>query len=134
MTGAASLQSLVLSGGAGFVIGLLYFAGLWWTARRVGRSRAPVWLLAGSFAVRMALLLVALYAVTRGEPVPVAAALLGVWAARRAAVAYVRSMAGPEGEGTGADGGAGADAGSSVGAGADTSAGTGSEVPAGRGR
>lgn len=87
-TGAKLILSLLVSLGAGFLIGLVYFGGLWWTARRVSRTKAPGPLLVGSFVVRMAFLLAALYAVTRGEPVDVAAAIVGVWLSRRAAVAY----------------------------------------------
>mgnify|MGYP001320157312 CR=1 FL=1 len=87
-TGARLILELLLSAGAGVLIGLVYFGGLWWTARRVSKTKAPGALLAGSFVLRMIFLLAALLVVTRGEPLSIAAALVGVWLSRRAAVAY----------------------------------------------
>ena len=80
------LASLVV----GFLAGLAYFAGLWWTAKRVPRVRAVAPFMIGSFLVRMALLMMVVFGVSRGAPVPVVVALLGVWLARQVTFAYVR--------------------------------------------
>ncbi len=81
--------SLLLSLVVGFVAGLAYFGGLWWTAKRVTKVKAALPLLAGSFIFRIALLLAVLYLVARGEPAPLVASLVGVWLARKASIAYV---------------------------------------------
>jgi F1F0 ATPase subunit 2 len=48
---------------AGMLTGAFYFGGLWWTVRRVIRSRSPGFLLAASFLVRSAIALAAFYVV-----------------------------------------------------------------------
>ena len=46
---------------AGWVLGLLFYGGLWLTTSRVLRSRHPVLWVLGGFVLRMALVLPALY-------------------------------------------------------------------------
>jgi F1F0 ATPase subunit 2 len=48
---------------AGMLTGAFYFGGLWWTVRRVIRSRSPGFLLAASFLVRSAIALTVFYVV-----------------------------------------------------------------------
>jgi F1F0 ATPase subunit 2 len=54
---AARWIAAALGGG---LLGLAYFAGLWWTVQRVRRARRPEALLAASFVVRAALAAAAL--------------------------------------------------------------------------
>lgn len=89
---------LLIGVGAGFLAGLAYFGGLWWTARRIAKVKAALPLVAGSFVLRMALLLVVLYAATQGRPGPLLASLIGVWLARKVAIAYVGSGRGATGQ------------------------------------
>ena len=53
----------------GMALGVMYFGGLWWTVAALARKRYSVWLLAGSFVVRLCLLTAGLYFVL----------LIGVW-------------------------------------------------------
>jgi len=94
VTGDDQLTEFMLSACVGFLVGLAYFGGLWWTARRAGKVKAPGVLLAASFLVRMALLISVIYAVTRGAPLGVASALVGLWLARKTAFAYAQRGAG----------------------------------------
>jgi len=57
---AASIGAAVC---VGFVLGGLYFAGLWWTVRRMPRARHPLNLYFGSLVLRLAIVLTAFYGV-----------------------------------------------------------------------
>ena len=52
---------------AGLLAGTLYFAGLWWTVRRLNTSRRPSLLMAASFALRAALAAGVFYLVGKGH-------------------------------------------------------------------
>lgn len=52
---------------AGLCIGMMFFAGLWWTVQRVVTSRQPGILFAGSFLLRTALTLGGFYLVGKGS-------------------------------------------------------------------
>ena len=78
----------VFGGGA---VGALYFGGLWWTVRRIARTRHPGLLMAASYLVRTTIAAVALLAVASGEAGKVLAALAGFLVVR---VALVRSVRG----------------------------------------
>jgi F1F0 ATPase subunit 2 len=69
--------SLLWGFGAGVGLGLIYFGALWLTVVRIGRVRRPWRLWLASFALRLALVLAAFYALlNHGWPV-LAAALVG---------------------------------------------------------
>lgn len=51
--------------GAGLVLGMVYFGGLWLTSTRINRSRHAPLLTAGSFLGRCAIILAGLYLVIR---------------------------------------------------------------------
>lgn len=85
--------SLVLLGlGAGLLVGAAYFAGLWWTVRKVTRvSRPAPWLL-GSFVMRSLVALGVFALVLRlGSPLALVAALIGFMAARWLTTRYLPS-------------------------------------------
>ncbi|HLT59445.1 MAG TPA: ATP synthase subunit I [Limnochordales bacterium] len=93
---------------AGSGLGLVYFAGLWWTSQRVGRVGQPGLLLFGSFVVRAALLLGGLWIVSGGRLVPTALFMAGFVVSRRLMVARAlpresagvpNGAAGPQGGG-----------------------------------
>ncbi|WP_232370928.1 ATP synthase subunit I [Desulfogranum marinum] len=48
---------------AGFILGLLFFGGLWWTVNRGLSSRRPTLWFMGSFVLRTAIVLAGLYLV-----------------------------------------------------------------------
>lgn len=87
-----SVNVLLLGLGAGLLVGAAYFAGLWWTVRKVTRVQRPaVWLL-GSFAARSIVALGAFALVLRlGSPVALVAALIGFMAARWLTTRYLPS-------------------------------------------
>jgi len=51
---------------AGAGLGMIYFGGLWWTVRKIVRSRQPHLLALGSFVLRSGLCLAGLYGIARG--------------------------------------------------------------------
>lgn len=92
---------IVFAAAAGYLLGGVYFLGLWWTSRRIGMTRAPSLLFMTSFAVRMAMLLTGLWLATRGRLLETAAAVLGLLVARGLVVNYVRRGLPDSEEGTG---------------------------------
>lgn len=87
----ATLQLILVNGTAGFILGLLYFGGLWWTTRRVAGKDRPGMFLLVSFLIRVALLLGGIYFITRGEPLATLVAVGGVVVARVAAVQWAKA-------------------------------------------
>jgi F1F0 ATPase subunit 2 len=75
---------------AGALLGLAYFAGLWWTVRRAGRARHPAALVAASFVVRAALAVTALLYIMAGDVVRLLVALGAFLVVRTAALWRVR--------------------------------------------
>lgn len=72
---------------AGAGIGIFYFGGLWWTLRRLSRSRNPHWLTLGSFLLRSGFCLAGLFWIAReGRWELMVSSLLGIIGARWAMV------------------------------------------------
>lgn len=80
--------------GAGLVLGLVYFAGLWWTSKRVARVASPKLFFFGSFALRMAVLLAGIWFVTKGHPVGTALAMAGLLVGRKLVFLWVDAVGG----------------------------------------
>ncbi|MBE2202300.1 MAG: ATP synthase subunit I [Anaerolinea sp.] len=66
----------------GILIGALYFSGLWYTVRQLPASRRPALLLIGSYVLRLALLVGAIYLLTGNHWSHLLSALTGVLLAR----------------------------------------------------
>jgi F1F0 ATPase subunit 2 len=82
---------LLLSLAGGGLIGIVFFGGLWLTARRVLHSRRPALLSLASFLGRSFLALGGFYLIAQaGDWRAVVAAALGFLAARFAATALIR--------------------------------------------
>lgn len=81
--------SLLLAtvGGAG--IGVLYFAALWWTVRRIPTARNPAILMVGSFLTRTALAAGGIVVVAAGKMVPLVGAMAGFLVGRTILVRIV---------------------------------------------
>ena len=73
---------LMLSMATGLAVGAFYFAGLWWTVRRLPGSRKPGILALSSYCVRVAVTLAAFYTVMNGQWENPAACMLGFIVAR----------------------------------------------------
>ena len=73
---------LLLSFLAGILGGGLYFSGLWYTVRQLPTARQPALLLLGSFALRLALLLAAIYLLASAHWSNLFGAMAGVLLAR----------------------------------------------------
>ena len=74
--------TLVLSGGAGLLLGAIFFGGLWWTVNKgVSSERPALWFL-GSFLVRTSTTLTGFYFIGRGNWERVLVCLLGFLTAR----------------------------------------------------
>jgi F1F0 ATPase subunit 2 len=87
--------TLLLALGAGAGLGAVFFAGLWWTVARLGRTRRPGLLLAGSLLLRMAFALGGFYLVARAGWRPLLSCLLGFLLARAAVVWWTRASGPP---------------------------------------
>jgi len=70
----------LLAGGA---LGTVFFAGLWWTVRRVSNSATPARWFIASLIVRTALVLTGFYAVGAAQPLRLGLCLFGFVLARR---------------------------------------------------
>jgi len=75
--------SYALALAAGFLLGLAFFGGLWWTVQRVSRDPGAAWLFPLSSLVRTALLLAGFWWVAGGNLTRLALCLAGWLIARR---------------------------------------------------
>jgi F1F0 ATPase subunit 2 len=73
---------LVLSGGAGVVLGAVFFGGLWWTVRRGLSSKRPALWFLGSLLLRTSIALAGFYFVSGNQWERLLACLLGFVMAR----------------------------------------------------
>ena len=74
--------TLVLAGMAGFLLGAIFFGGLWWTVRKgVSSPRPALWFFV-SLLLRMSLVLAGFYFVGRGRWERLVVCLLGFVIAR----------------------------------------------------
>ena len=90
------LFKIMISFAAGLIIGAVYFAGLWFTVRRLtGAGLAPLWLFI-SAVVRLAFLVAALFWIMNGSWERLLAALAGILVARFVATWTARVSDAPE--------------------------------------
>lgn len=73
---------LVLLGGAGVLLGLFFFGGLWWTVRRGLTSNRPALWFLGSLLLRTGIVLAGIYFVSGGRWDGLLACLAGFVIAR----------------------------------------------------
>ena len=66
----------------GLALGAIFYGGLWWTVRKLHASKSPAMLFLGSLLVRMAILLLGIYAVGMGHWERMVVAVVGVMLAR----------------------------------------------------
>ncbi|MGD9496016.1 MAG: ATP synthase subunit I [Armatimonadota bacterium] len=85
-TMAADLWPVLAGLAIGAVAGLAYFAGLWWTVRRLPHARRPVLVWGLSAALRAAGIAASFLALLRWAPEALIAAALGFLIARLLAV------------------------------------------------
>ncbi len=77
------MMNLLLAGLTGIVLGTFFFGGLWYTVNKISQASNKVVLVAGSFIVRMGVVLSGFYLVSRYEQWQgLVAALLGFVIAR----------------------------------------------------
>ena len=62
----------------GLLLGAIFFGGLWWTVRKLQTTRHPALLFLGSLIVRMAVVLLGIYAIGAGHWERMVAALVGI--------------------------------------------------------
>ena len=74
----------------GFVLGLVFFGGLYWTIQQLPTVRHPSLLMAASMLVRMAVLLAGLYFLMAGGIKNLLAAVVGVMLVKVVMIARVR--------------------------------------------
>ena len=73
---------LVLAGGAGVLLGAVFFGGLWWTVGKGVSSRQPALWFFGSLLLRTSIALAGFYVVSGGHWERLLACLLGFVIAR----------------------------------------------------
>lgn len=73
-----ALTGLILPWLVGLAVGWFFFAGLYWTVRRLATTRHPAALSLGSLLLRLGISLAALYGVMAGDWRRLAAALAGI--------------------------------------------------------
>jgi F1F0 ATPase subunit 2 len=82
---------VALAGGAGVVIGLFYFSGLWWTVKKLRFRKKPALWMFGSLLVRLAVVLPAFYLAAGGDWMRCLACLAGFIAARMVLVRRIQT-------------------------------------------
>lgn len=75
---------------AGILLGVIYFGGLWLTIQKMGEVDRPVLLLAGSFIVRLALVLAGFYLVSNGRLELLAVSLVSFFLTRFFFISKIR--------------------------------------------
>ncbi len=68
---------LILSLGAGVILGMIYFGGLWYTVRKLPGTQKPASTMFWSFALRTGIVMTGFYFVMGGHWERLVAALLG---------------------------------------------------------
>jgi F1F0 ATPase subunit 2 len=76
------MLSLMLATGAGGLLGLFFFGGLWWTVRRAFDSSSPALWVGASLLIRMLSVGVGFAVVSAGDWRRLLSCLLGFWTAR----------------------------------------------------
>lgn len=77
-----SISILILVFIAGAALGYGYFAGLWWTVRRMSNSEHPVQWMVGSAIIRLSVVLIGFWSLMAGRWENLLAAILGFLVAR----------------------------------------------------
>lgn len=90
---AVAPGTLVLASVAGALLGVIFFGGLWWTARRGSASPRPALWFFGSLLARMGVVLPGFLAVAGGQWTRMLACLLGFMAARMVVMRLTRPAA-----------------------------------------
>ncbi|WP_372882118.1 ATP synthase subunit I [Psychromonas sp.] len=85
------LLSLLPALFTGLLLGIFFFAGLWWTVRRGAKSERPVIWFFASFILRTTLTLSALYWISDGQWLRLVVCLLGFTVARIVVQVITRS-------------------------------------------
>jgi F1F0 ATPase subunit 2 len=82
--------TLLLAGGAGLLLGAIFFGGLWWTVNRGVSSPRPAFWFLGSFLMRMGATLAGFYLVSGGHWERLVSCLVGFLTARVAVTVLTR--------------------------------------------
>ena len=77
--------------GAGIVLGLFFYGGLWWTVRRMPHARHPLGLMLASFVIRLAVTVAGFMFLMGGDWRRVVTALLGFTLIRLVLVKKIRT-------------------------------------------
>jgi F1F0 ATPase subunit 2 len=77
-----SITDLILAFMVGIGTGIFYFGGLFWTVRRIPRSKNPTVLMTASFVFRTAVAVACLFLIMGSTWQPIAVSLLGFIAIR----------------------------------------------------
>lgn len=82
--------TLAIAAVAGYLLGVMFFGGLWWTIQRLATARHPGLIMTASLVLRMGLLLGGFYFVLGDDWLRLLACLVGLLIARRQWMHHVR--------------------------------------------
>ncbi|MEO6453127.1 MAG: ATP synthase subunit I [Ginsengibacter sp.] len=86
------ILNMVLPFIAGFLLGVLFFGGLWFTVKKLTASKMPALLVLGSFFFRVSIVLIGFYFIGLGDWKKLTVCLVGFIVARFAVIHYTKSM------------------------------------------
>ena len=83
---------MVLALVVGFLLGTIFFGGLWWTVRKGMSSKSPALWFLGSMLLRMSIVLAGFYFIGRGDWRRILVCLLGFIIARIVVMRLTRTL------------------------------------------
>jgi F1F0 ATPase subunit 2 len=86
------ISNMVLPFIVGWLLGILFFGGLWFTVKKLTASKIPALLVLGSFIVRVGIVLIGFYFIGSGDWKKLIVCLIGFIVARFAVIHYTKSM------------------------------------------
>ena len=75
----------------GFLLGVFYFGGLWWTTKKIITAKRPAILLMGSFFVRVMTVLYVLYIFADSNFMNILTIMIGFMGSRFIIASYIKS-------------------------------------------
>jgi F1F0 ATPase subunit 2 len=86
------ISNMVLPFIVGWLLGILFFGGLWFTVKKLTASKIPALMVLGSFIVRVGIVLIGFYFIGSGDWKKLIVCLIGFIVARFAVIHYTKSM------------------------------------------
>ncbi len=81
---------MVMAFAGGILLGVIFFAGLWFTVKKVTFSKTPALLILGSFILRMVITLIGFYFISMGDWKNLLGCLIGFIIARFVVIRFTK--------------------------------------------